>query len=346
MSIYILKVCALAEVADDVFLRFQLTRPPAADSKVEIDIISLSASITGEFPAAEFEADHFLLNEIVPSTQTNTDHMIDETMGRPAPTAGNITKSYTTLFIGRGNTAGDEIVLVCPEWTAFGLMQITIREIKPAGSGPESGLPDLFSAHAAAGVSANLGTLPTNRIIIGDADILINRGDFTVESGTNLHNAIKVSELGTYLIEFNIHIVDAAAPSQQRAQVQGDIVVIRDGAQLTDFTARTSMYWRGQDDTDEIYISGTHTVDLLADDRIEIRFATSVAEAISWIIGGGESEISIVRLVGGGGSVSESGQSSPQAAGANAPNGLVRERVYQAVTRWSWFTYGSTCYLE
>ena len=326
----------VAEVPDGTFLRIQMNRAPAADSKVEIDIVSLSASIVGEFPAAEFEADHFLLNEIVPVTQTNTDHMIDETMGRPAPTAGNITKSYTTLFIGRGNAAGDELVLVCPEWTAFGLMTIAVREIKPAGSGSASDSPNFFSAHAEAGVSAALSTTPANRISIVDADILINRGDFTVVSGTNSLNAIQVAETGTYLVEFNIHIVDDAGPTTGRAQIQGDIVVISAGVMQTDFTARTSMYWRGQNDTDEIYISGTHTVDLLADDQIEIHFSTGDTETISWIVGGGESEVSIVRLAGGGGA---SDQTAGQVSGGLTEQVIIGSRLatteYGLGTLWT-----------
>ena len=314
-----------AEVADGTFLRLQLDRTPLADSKIEIDIISLSASIVGEFPAAEFEADHFLLNEIIPSTQTNTDHMIDETMGRPAATAGNIVKSYTTLFIGRGNTASDEIVLVCPEWTAFGLMQITVREIKPAGSGDEAGRPNLFSAHMGATAASTLSTTPTNRLSIADADVITNRGDFTVESGTSSLNAIKVATDGTYLVEFNVHVTDSAAPTTARAQVQADITIVRAGSMLTDLTARTSMYWRGQDDTDEIYVSGTHTVDLDADDQIEIRFATVAAETITWVVGGGESEISVVKI--GGGSSSSDDDTESQLAGGLTEQVIVGSRI-------------------
>ena len=196
--------------------------------------------------------------------------------------------------------------------------------------GADTGRPNFFSAHSAITPSSTLSaTTPVNKLSIPDSEVIVNRGMFSVESGTNSLNAIQVSETGTYLVEFNIHIIDDAGPTTGRAQIQGDIVIIRAGVMQTDFTARTSMYWRGQNDTDEIYISGTHTVDLLADDQIEIHFSTGDTETISWIIGGGESEISIVRLSGGGGGTS--GQASPQAAGANAPNGLHREKVYQAI---------------
>ena len=312
-----------SNVANSTFLRFALERAPKADSKIEIDIISTIGTIVGEFPAAEFEADHWLLNEIIPASQTNTNHMIDETMGRPAGTPGNVAKSYTSLYIGRGNTAGTEMVLVCPEWDAFGLMEITIREIRPAGA-TAGGRPDLFSAHMAATPAATLSTTPVNKLSITAADIITNRGGFTVESGTGSESAIQVASDGTYLVEFNVHVVDSAAPVNARAQVQADITVVRAGTALTDLTARTSLYWRGADDTDEIYVSGTHTVDLDADDQIEVRFATVAAETITWVIGGGESEISVVKL---GGTSSSDDTAGQQLAGGLTEQVIVASRI-------------------
>ena len=115
-----------------------------------------------------------------------------------------------------------------------------------------------------------------------------------------------------------MHVVDDAAGTTGRAQVQADITILRAGVAMTDLTARTSMYWRGPDDTDEIYVSGTHTVDLEDEDQIEVRFSVGGPETQSWLIGGGESEISVVKLGGSG-----SGDTSQQ----QASGGLIRTSI-------------------
>ena len=86
-----------------------------------------------------------------------------------------------------------------------------------------------------------------------------------------------MAEDGTYAIEFSFHLVDVVAGAAVRAEIQADIDVVRAGVEQTDLNSRVSRYWRNQADTDEIYVDGTHTIDLLADDQIEVRF--SVAEA-------------------------------------------------------------------
>ena len=318
-----------ANVANDTFLRLPLERAPNADSKIEIDIIGVSSGITGEFPAAEFEADHWLFNEIIPSTQTNTDHMIDETMGRPASSPGNISKSYTSMYIGRGNAAGTEIVLVCPEWDAFGLMQIAVREIRPAGGPDASGRPDLFSAHMAVAPSArsaqhHAGEQAERRRCRHhhEPGRLLRRGPAPLAERDTGWEQRHIPDRVRRACRGRCRRDHRAGAGSGRHHHRA-----RRNVDLTDLTARTSMYWRGPDDTDEIYVAGTHTVDLLADDQVEVRFSVGGPETQAWLIGGGESEISIVKLGGAG-----TGMAGQQSPGANAPNGLAREHLYRAVS--------------
>ena len=122
---------------------------------------------------------------------------------------------------------------------------------------------------------------------------------FSVEAGTNSLNAIKVPTAGTYAIEYSLFVQDVvSAGSAARDVILADIVVIRAGSIVSDLTSRWSKYFRAQDDTDAIYLSGTHTVDLQADDEIELLVYMDTASVATWIVGGGQSEISIVRVVG------------------------------------------------
>ena len=102
--------------------------------------------------------------------------------------------------------------------------------------------------------------------------------------------------------------MDVVAGAAVRAEIQADIDVVRAGVEQTDLNSRVSRYWRNQVDTDEIYVDGTHTVDLLADDQIEIRFSVAESSAVTFSIGGEESEISIVKIEAGGGGLSTSEQ--------------------------------------
>ena len=258
--------------------------------------------------------------------------------GLGLPFTGNATDEGAVLV--RRNAAGDSLVLDAygsvvnfPATAVTTIYARALTAIETLTVTEER--PDFFSAHAATTASSTLGTTPVNKLSINAADVLINRGGFTVEAGTNTLSAVEVASAGSYLVEFNIHATDMVAPANTRAQIQGDIVVIRGGVPQTDFTARTSMYWRGSDSTDEIYISGTHTVDLLAEDQIEIHFSLGASQTLTWVVGGGESEISIVKIVGtptasgivGG----AAGQQSEGSNSGGAANGLVRERLYRAV---------------
>ena len=258
--------------------------------------------------------------------------------GLGLPFTGNATDEGAVLV--RRNAAGDSLVLDAygsvvnfPATTVTTIYARALTAIETLTVTEER--PDFFSAHTATTASSTLGTTPVNKLSINAADVLINRGGFTVEAGTNTLSAVEVASAGSYLVEFNIHATDMVAPVNTRAQIQGDIVVIRAGVPQTDFTARTSMYWRGSDSTDEIYISGTHTVDLLAEDQIEVHFSLGASQTLTWVVGGGESEISIVKIVGtptasgivGG----AAGQQSEGSNSGGAANGLVRERLYRAV---------------
>ena len=236
----------------------------------------------------------------------------------------------------RRNVDGDSLVLDPHSGgPTFPATAVTIIYARVLTADEAGGLPDFFTAHMSVTPSTTLSaTTSANKTNITASDIITNRGGFTVEPGTNSQNAIQVGNDGTYLIEFNVHVVDDAGSTTGRAQIQGDIIIMRAGVDLTNFTARTSMYWRGQDDTDEIYISGTHTVDMQADDQIEVRFSTAGTETISWIIGGGESEISVVKIEAGGG-----GTTAGQQAAAGRT--LVQRNIVTARQAQAEFSLGT-----
>ena len=77
--------------------------------------------------------------------------------------------------------------------------------------------------------------------------MIVNRGGFTIETGTGSLSAIEVANDGTYLIEFNVHVVDDAAGWAGLRYRRTSRSCVTDGRRTT---ARTSMYWRGPDDTD------------------------------------------------------------------------------------------------
>ena len=201
----------------------------------------------------------------------------DGTTDLTAATAGDMARYDGTDWIKIANLIGGEVEA------------LTLTET----------LPDFFTAPVNALATSALTATGVNKLSITDADVFVNRGGFSVEAGTNSLNAIKVPTAGTYAIEYSLFVQDVVSVGPAtRDVILADIVVIRAGSIVSDLTSRWSKYFRAQDDTDAVYLSGTHTVDLQADDEIELLVYMDTVTVATWIIGGGQSEISLVRIVG------------------------------------------------
>ena len=214
---------------------------------------------------------------------------------------GNNTDEGSILF--RRNTDGTELTLD-PHGSVinFPATSVTTIYARTLTADEAGGPPDFFLSSVGLSPTAALSVTPVNKLSITAANVVVNRGDFTIETGTNSLNSIQVSEDGTYSVEFSFHLVDVVAGAAVRAEIQADIDVVRAGVEQTDLNSRISRYWRNQVDTDEIYVDGTHTVDLLAGDQIEVRLSVAEASLVTFSIGGEESEISVVKIEAGGGS--------------------------------------------
>ena len=194
--------------------------------------------------------------------------------------------------------------------------------------------PDFF--HAPLEVIAPFqvsDTASANVMLVIEANAYTNRGGFTVEAGGDGRSAIQVPSAGNYTIAIS-ESVQPGTTSATRVQLIGDIIISRGGTEQTTLGARFTKYSRNADLADNFYLSGSHSVELEANDHIE--FEILVNRSVSHIAGfGGErSEVTVRRNVGtpdASGIIGAGGMMSPQDEGSNAPNGLVRERVYQGV---------------
>ena len=158
--------------------------------------------------------------------------------------------------------------------------------------------PDLFLAPIEAVAVAGLSVTGTNRLALTLANAIVNRGGFTVEAAT-ANQAIKVPADGTYAIDFTLYMMDSTAAT--RSEIRAEIVVIRGAAEATSLRTPFARYYRDNTSTDEFYLSGSITLDLLADDEIQLLISEMVDTAATFSSGANNSKISVARIPGGGG---------------------------------------------
>ena len=168
-----------------------------------------------------------------------------------------------------------------------------------AGGGGDGALtePDLFLAPIEAVAVGALGLTGENKLALTLANAIVNRGGFTVESATS-NQAIKVPEDGTYAIDFTLYMADSTAST--RSEIRAEIAVIRAAAEATALRTPFSVYYRDNTVTDEFYLSGSVTLDLEADDEIQLLISEMVNTAATFSTGANNSKISVVRLAAAG----------------------------------------------
>ena len=157
-------------------------------------------------------------------------------------------------------------------------------------------LPDLFVASLDSVSGIDLATTPVNATIIPDANIITNRGLFVVETGTGSRDAIKIPRGGTYHIDADLHL--NATTTTARLIIYIDVFVTRAGADVATLALTNTAYYRGSTGGGDMYLTSSGTIDLQADDLIEIRASDRLVTSGVFTLGGENSKITIARLVG------------------------------------------------
>ena len=155
---------------------------------------------------------------------------------------GNI-KIYYTLILDHGNfvvgtddqNAG-EVPVTATGFT--GNLSATDTDVQTAldtidalslgGGGGSDTETDLFFAPIEAAAVGGLSTSGVNRLILTEANAIVNRGGFTVEAAA-ANQAIAVPVDGTYAIDFTLYMQDSTAAT--RSEIRAEIVVIRGSAE-------------------------------------------------------------------------------------------------------------------
>ena len=160
-------------------------------------------------------------------------------------------------------------------------------------------LPDFF--HARMDQTASSFTLDTAHINVLEmtaSSIIVNRGGFAIEAGTNSRNAVHIPEDGNYTIEVSA-FADHTGGTGARGRIFGEIVIMSASGAFVDALAATSTdYFRTDSSAGDLFLSMVHTVDLVANDEIEFRTFGAQAYEATFQYGGTGSEISIRRNVG------------------------------------------------
>ena len=208
-------------------------------------------------------------------------------------------------------TAGDMARFDGTDW---------IKVVNLVGGGGAR-LPDFFDVPIEDVATINVSDVtPENYLAIDANNVITNRGGFTIEVGTNTHQAIKVPVDGNYTITAvtSIQQLNAGIP---RNRTRFQFSIVRAGADVS--AAGSGLYASyGRATIPAGFAGGSYTVDLLADDQIEMRYSEELATTATYTLGGGLSRISVLLNSGGGGSTA--GQ---QAAGGRT---LVQRNIITA----------------
>ena len=184
-----------------------------------------------------------------------------------------------------------------------------VAEFESAGGGTSTALPDFFDAPIEEVAAINVSDVtPENYLAIDANNVITNRGGFTIEVGTNTHQAIKVSVDGNYTIAAVTGILqnNAGVP---RNRTRFQFAIVRAGVDVP--AAGSGLYASyGRATVPAGFADGSYSVDLLADDEIEIRYSDELATTATYTLGGGLSRISVLRNEAGGGGLTTSEQES------------------------------------
>ena len=177
------------------------------------------------------------------------------------------------------------------------------------GSGTSTALPDFFDAPIEDVANIDVSnTTPENYLAIDANNVITNRGGFTIEIGTNTHQAIKVPVDGNYTITAVTSILqnNTGVP---RNRTRFQFFIVRAGVDIP--AAGSGLYATyGRFTVPAGFADGSYTVDLLADDQIEMRYSDELATTATYTLGGGLSRIGVIRNSGGGGALTTEEQTS------------------------------------
>ena len=193
-------------------------------------------------------------------------------------------------------------------------------------------LPDFFDVPIEDVATIDVSDVtPENYLAIDANNVITNRGGFTIEVGTNTHQAIKVPVDGNYTITAvtSIQQLTAGVP---RNRTRFQFSIVRAGVDVP--AAGSGLYSSyGRATVPAGFTDGSYTVDLLADDQIEMRYSDELATTATYTLGGGLSRISV--LLNSGGGASTAGQ---QAAGGRT---LVQRNIITARQAQAEFSLGT-----
>ena len=189
-------------------------------------------------------------------------------------------------------TAGDMARFDGTDW-------IKVINLVGGGGGGGGGSTDFFDAPIEDVASIDVSnTTPENYLAIDANNVITNRGGFTIEVGTNTHQAIKVPVDGNYTITAVTSILqnNAGVP---RNRTRFQFFIVRSGVDVA--AAGSGLYASyGRATVPAGFADGSYTVDLLADDQIEMRYSDELATTATYSLGGGLSRISVLLNSGGG----------------------------------------------
>ena len=218
---------------------------------------------------------------------------------------GNI-KIFYTLIVDHGNLVGDGNINAAhiDSETADDGWVLTADgaggsawEAATGGGGASDTETDLFLAPIEAAAVGGLSTSGVNRLILTEANAIVNRGGFTVEAAA-ANQAIAVPVDGTYAIDFTLYMQDSTAAT--RSEIRAEIVILRGSAEEAALRTPFTRYYRDNVANDEFYISGAITMDLLAADEIQLLISEMANSSATFSSGANNSKISVARLAGGG----------------------------------------------
>ena len=161
-------------------------------------------------------------------------------------------------------------------------------------------LPDFFHARMdQTALSFTLDTSHINVLEMSATSVIVNRGGFAIEAGTNSRNAVQIPEDGNYTIEVSA-FADHTGGTNVRGRIFGEIVVMSTSGAFVDALAGY-IHRITSAQTPPLRtctLSMVHTVELFANDEIEFRTFGAQAYEATYRYGGTGSEISIRRNVG------------------------------------------------
>ena len=213
-------------------------------------------------------------------------------------------KSVTGALIASNAGGGTELTQAQVEDetdTTFGSVsgERLAQAVAVFESGGGGGSTDFFDAPIEDVASIDVSnTTPENYLAIDANNVITNRGGFTIEVGTNTHQAIKVPVDGNYTITAVTSILqnNAGVP---RNRTRFQFFIVRSGVDVP--AAGSGLYASyGRATVPAGFADGSYTVDLLADDQIEMRYSDELATTATYSLGGGLSRISVLLNSGGG----------------------------------------------